>query len=171
MTRKSLLILARRCLRVQGCLLATIAVAITFMRCSRNVCALLLFYRTSSGRGGTIAWSRLFLWRMRVRRSGKCCHAPERHGQCQHQRHDQQRNALAHILFPFFHPPDVQSFSYRSNSATSLWASPPSLLVLPFPKQKPALRIKVIPSVAGCTTGSLCPRCPYTGRSSKPLLS
>ena len=32
----------------------------------------------------------------------------------------------------------------------------------PDPKTKPASKDhEVIPSVAGCTTGSLCPRCPY----------
>src|SRR5215207_4157913 len=31
----------------------------------------------------------------------------------------------------------------------------------PDPKQNRPLRIVMIPSVAGCTTGSLCPRCPY----------
>src|SRR5829696_1584594 len=54
----------------------------------------------------------------------------------------------------------------------SLASSPPSAFRSPFPTtQNRLLRIALIPSVAGCTTGSLCPRCPYTGRSSKPLLS
>src|SRR5829696_1635388 len=66
---------------------------------------------------------------------GEGRHAPKRHRQRQHQRRDQQRNTLSHRF------------------------SPPFLLSK---NKKPASKDhNVIPSVAGCTTGSLNPRCPY----------
>src|SRR5215203_1780852 len=36
-----------------------------------------------------------------------------------------------------------------------------SLLPFHFTQKNRPLRITMIPSVAGCTTGSLCPRCPH----------
>jgi hypothetical protein len=52
---------------------------------------------------------------------------------------------------------------------SDFFASYPDLITslpyfaIPFPKTKTGLSKdhKVIPIVAGCTTGSLCPRCPY----------
>src|SRR5215208_3844072 len=48
------------------------------------------------------------------------------------------------------------------SSKATLAPSPPFPSRSPFPKTKTGhYRITMIPTVAGCTTGSLCPRCPY----------
>ena len=79
---------------------------------------------------------------------GECRHAPERHRQRQHQRRNQQRNALAHLgsflsillMYTALLVPIALVLL-----VLLLWPHLPSLLALPFPRQKPALKDQIDP--------------------------
>jgi hypothetical protein len=82
----------------------------------------------------------------------------KRHGQRQHERRDQQRNALAHNL-PLSHPPCIHAYHDSVKLLANRLSEPPCL-PLPFPRTKTGHRIHSS-EVAGCATGSLCPRRPF----------